>query len=154
MKNRNKNGILFTNVVRAMSRVVHGVERRKNMETNDISACERLVMKTIWDSTEEMALQEIMDKVNEENGKKWKPQTVSTFLARLVRKGFLTAYRRGRYSYYQPVVSKEEFWKTTMNENARFFAKGDMANMVCQLCEDMLTKDDADRLKKKLDDLD
>ena len=59
------------------------------METNDISACERLVMKAIWDTPEEMALQEIMDKVNEENGKSWKPQTVSTFLARLVRKGFL-----------------------------------------------------------------
>ena len=27
------------------------------MDTNDISACERLVMKVIWDSTEDLALQ-------------------------------------------------------------------------------------------------
>ena len=53
------------------------------MDTNDISACEKLVMKVIWDSTEELALQEVMDGVNHENGKNWKPQTVSTFLSRL-----------------------------------------------------------------------
>ena len=41
-----------------------------------------LVMKVIWDSTEELALQEVMDGVNHENGKNWKPQTVSTFLSR------------------------------------------------------------------------
>ena len=59
------------------------------MDTNDISACERLVMKVIWDSTEDLALQDIMNRVNQENGKSWKPQTVSTFLARLVKKSFL-----------------------------------------------------------------
>ncbi|MDD6305798.1 MAG: BlaI/MecI/CopY family transcriptional regulator [Clostridiales bacterium] len=123
------------------------------METNDISACERLVMKAIWDTPEEMALQEIMDKVNEENGKSWKPQTVSTFLARLVRKGFLSSYRKGRYSYYQPVVSKEDFWKATMNENAHFFAQNDMAEMAFRLCKDMLSKNDVKELKKKLDEI-
>lgn len=39
------------------------------MDTNDISACERLVMKVIWDSTEDLALQDIMNRVNQENGK-------------------------------------------------------------------------------------
>ena len=81
------------------------------MDTNDISACEKLVMKVIWDSTEELALQEVMDGVNHENGKNWKPQTVSTFLSRLVKKGFLNMYRKGRYCYYQPLVSKEDFWR-------------------------------------------
>lgn len=123
------------------------------MDTNGISACERLVMKVIWDSEEELALQEIMDKVNEENGKEWKPQTVSTFLSRLVRKNFLTSYRKGRYSYYQPLVSKVDYWKATMQENARFFAQGDMAAMACQLCDDMLSKEDIKRLKKKIDEL-
>lgn len=92
------------------------------MDTNDISACERLVMKVIWDSTEDLALQDIMNRVNQENGKSWKPQTVSTFLARLVKKSFLTVYRKGRYSFYQPAVSKEDFWKSNpVQENARFF---------------------------------
>ena len=66
------------------------------MDTNDISACEKLVMKVIWDSTEELALQEVMDGVNHENGKNWKPQTVSTFLSRLVKQGRLLARDDGR----------------------------------------------------------
>lgn len=124
------------------------------MDTNDISACEKLVMKIIWDSTEDLALQEVMDGVNKENGKNWKPQTVSTFLARLVKKGFLSVYRKGRYSYYQPIVSKEDYWKTTMLENAQFFTKGDMGAMACCLCDDVLSDEDIKRLKKKIDELD
>lgn len=123
------------------------------METNDISACERLVMKIIWDSTEDLALQEVMGRVNEENGKAWKPQTVSTFLTRLVKKGFLSMYRKGRYCYYQPLVSKDEFWKATMQENARFFTKGDMGALACCLCDDVLTNEDIEKLKKKINEL-
>lgn len=123
------------------------------METNDISACERLVMKIIWDSTEDLALQEVMGRVNEENGKAWKPQTVSTFLTRLVKKGFLSMYRKGRYCYYQPLVSKDEFWKATMQENARFFTKGDMGALACCLCDDVLSDKDIEKLKKKINEL-
>lgn len=123
------------------------------MDTNDISACERLVMKIIWDSTEDLALQEVMERVNEENGKSWKPQTVSTFLTRLVKKGFLSLYRKGRYCYYQPLVSKEDFWKATMQENARFFTKGDMGALACCLCDDILSGEDIERLRKKINEL-
>lgn len=120
------------------------------METSDISMCERYVMKVIWDSEESLALQEIMDTVNRENGKEWKPQTVSTFLSRLVKKGYLELYRKGRYCYYRPLVSKQEFWQATMEENARYFTRGDVGELACCLCDDMLTDKDIDKLKKKI----
>lgn len=122
------------------------------MDTNSISACERMVMKVIWDTPEELALQEIMNKVNEENKKEWKPQTVSTFLARLVRKQYLNVYRKGRYSYYQPLVSKKDYWIATMQENARFFTHGDMGELACALCDDLLSKEEKENLQKKLDE--
>lgn len=112
--------------------------------------CERYVMKVIWDSEESLALQEIMDTVNRENGKEWKPQTVSTFLSRLVKKGYLELYRKGRYCYYRPLVSKQEFWQATMEENARYFTRGDVGELACCLCDDMLTDKDIDKLKKKI----
>lgn len=120
------------------------------METSDISMCERYVMKVIWDSEESLALQEIMDTVNRENGKEWKPQTVSTFLSRLVKKRYLELYRKGRYCYYRPLVSKQEFWQATMEENARYFTRGDVGELACCLCDDMLTDKDIDKLKKKI----
>ena len=120
------------------------------MDVTNISACERLVMKVIWDSSEDLALQEIMGGVNSENNKCWKPQTVSTFLTRLVKKGFLSLYRKDRYCYYQPLVQKSDYWKATMEENARFFTKGDMSEMVNCICDDFLSKEDLDKLRKKL----
>ena len=120
--------------------------------TNDISACERLVMKVIWDSPEELALQDIMNRVNAENNKAWKPQTVSTFLTRLVKKGFLTLYRKSRYCFYQPLVSKQESWEATMKENASFFTGGDMGDLACALCKDMLNKDEMRKVKQRLEE--
>lgn len=129
--------MLFTDVVitaRVERRLVHGYERyfsmRKARDEGHLG------------STEELALQEVMDGVNHENGKNWKPQTVSTFLSRLVKKGFLNMYRKGRYCYYQPLVSKEDFWRATMEESAKFFTKGDLGELACCLCDDMLDAKD------------
>ena len=66
------------------------------MERENMTDCELLVMKCIWDTPEELTLPDIVTLVNEKFKKDWKPQTVSTFLARLVRKGFLEMYRKGR----------------------------------------------------------
>ena len=99
------------------------------MDINDISTCEKFVMKVIWDSTEDLALQDIMGKVNEENEKSWKPQTVSTFLSRLVKKGFLSMYRKGRYCYYVPLIEQEEYCESQIQRMATLFFGGDVQGL-------------------------
>ena len=74
------------------------------------------------------------------------------YLSRLVKKGFLNMYRKGRYCYYQPLVSKEDFWRATMEESAKFFTKGDLGELACCLCDDMLDAKDIEKLKKKLNE--
>lgn len=66
-------------------------------------------MKTVWDADEELDLMDIMKRVNDKYHKTWKPQTVSTFLARLVQKGYLQNYRKGMVFYYQVMVPLEEY---------------------------------------------
>ena len=132
--------MLFTDVVitaRVERRLVHGYERYFSMR------------KTCHESYLGFNRGSGITGYHEQS----KSQTVSTFLARLVKKSFLTVYRKGRYSFYQPAVSKEDFWKATVQENARFFDKGDMAAFACHLCEDALTKEEVQVLKKKLDEL-
>ena len=103
-------------------------------------------MKIIWESEEDPDLAHVMNGVN---------QTVSTFLARLVKKGYLSVYRKGRYSYYQPLVSKEEFKTSTVSENIRYFNQGNFGAFVCGLFDNMkLSKEDKERIKKKIDELD
>lgn len=41
--------------------------------------------------------------------KEWKPQTVSTFLSRLVKKQYLAVEKYGASNVYTPLISKEEY---------------------------------------------
>ena len=69
-----------------------------------VSDAEEIIMSVIWSNEEPMALDEIRTKANAACGKDWKPQTVSTFLTRLCKKGFASSAKKGRYHYtaYKP----------------------------------------------------
>ena len=75
-----------------------------------LSDCELIVMKCIWDHNDhEMVLSEIVTTLAEEYGRIWNPNTVSTFLTRLIRKGFLSSTRQGRYFFYKILVSEADY---------------------------------------------
>ena len=65
-----------------------------------MSLCEEEVYVELCRMEEPPALEEMRAAVNM-RGHEWKPQTVSTFLIRLVKKGYVSTYRKGRYFYYQ-----------------------------------------------------
>ena len=81
------------------------------MEDYTLSDSELFVMKIIWRSEESLSLQEIAERVNRVYGKNWKPQTVSVFLGRIVKKNLLVSKRQGRQFYYYPTISEEEYRK-------------------------------------------
>ncbi len=79
------------------------------MQLKNLTDCEQMVMKTLWDAEKELSLMEITRRVNEAYHRDWKPQTVSTFLARLVRKSYLESHRQGRLFFYRILVPQEEY---------------------------------------------
>ncbi len=81
-------------------------------------------MKTVWDSDGELDMMEVMKRVNDKYRKTWKPQTASTFLGRLVRKGYLRKYRKGRVFYYQVMVPLEEYRQQVSKEFINFWYSG------------------------------
>ena len=78
------------------------------MEQKRMTDCELMVMKCIWDSPVELSMQQVREMVNLRYGKDWKSQTVSTFLKRLVGKGYIQMHRKGRVFFYQPLADAEE----------------------------------------------
>ena len=78
------------------------------MEQKRMTDSEVMVMKCIWDSPVKLSMQQIREVVNMRYGKDWKSQTVSTFLQRLVGKGYLQMHKKGRVFFYQPLVDAEE----------------------------------------------
>lgn len=79
------------------------------MSDYTLSDCELLIMKVIWRSEETLSLQDIAERVNRIYEKNWKPQTVSVFLGRIVKKNLLISKRHGRQFYYSPTVTEEEY---------------------------------------------
>ena len=66
------------------------------MNAKQLTAAETIVMKCIWDADHEMSLAEIVKNANEGYGKEWKPQTVSTYLAKLCLKNYIQMKRAER----------------------------------------------------------
>lgn len=89
-----------------------------------LTVCEELVMKTVWDAGEELGLTEITQRVNDKYHKEWKTQTVSTFLGRIVRKGYLRSYRQGRVFFYQILIPMEEYKGQQAKELVEFWHQG------------------------------
>lgn len=88
-----------------------------------LSRCEEQVMSVIWNTEEELDLRHTMERVNGKYAHEWKPQTVSTFLARLVKKNFLISRRQGRNTYYRPAVAKEDYTRAAVEELELMFGK-------------------------------
>lgn len=94
------------------------------MLKNELTNAELLVMKCIWDTPKDLVLSEIVAMVNERYRKDWKPQTVSTYLAHLVQKGFLEMTRNGKIYTYHPQVLEVDYRTKEMNNFVDFWGGG------------------------------
>ena len=85
-------------------------------ENKKISECEEMIMKVIWDEEGDPNLETVTNKVALRFGRKWKKQTVATFMTRLMKKGWIDIYKLGRYSHYHPLITIEQYRKDKMKE--------------------------------------
>ena len=85
----------------------------------------------------------------------WKPQTVSTFISKLVRKGYLEPYRSGQYIYYHILISMDEYRRYLVKKNLSFWNHDNVLAYVSDLCHArQMTREEIRRLKEELDELD
>lgn len=94
-----------------------------------LSECEEQVMSVIWTSENAPDLKYVRAEVNARFDHEWAPQTVSTFLMRLVKKECLSMKRKGRYFYYHPEVSLEQYRKEKLQSLVEMFFDGDKASV-------------------------
>ena len=98
----------------------------------ELTNCEVLVMKVIWSSAEAMSIQEILRAVNEAYGKDWKVQTVSTFLSKMVKKGYLDMRRQGRTFFYHPLVTEKEYGKREIRKCVELWGGGKISGLTAE----------------------
>ena len=97
-----------------------------------LAECEEMIMAILWSSEEDLDLMTVTAKAAERFGRVWKLQTVVTFMTRLQKKKYISIYRVGRYSHYQPMVSLEEYREIKIEEMFSLFfdSKKDMIDFI------------------------
>ena len=73
-----------------------------------ISQSELEIMDIIWKERSTITLAPLMEKLGQ-IGKRWKTNTVVTFLARLAEKGLLSIEKRGRNNVYIANVGEQDY---------------------------------------------
>ena len=105
------------------------------MKVNGLTESEKIIMKCVWDLGDGARLAHIMEVANGKYKKNWKPQTVSTFLGKLVKKKFLEQYRDGRYFYYHILVSRHDYRCRMLKEDLQFWNDGDTGEFAEELMD-------------------
>jgi predicted transcriptional regulator len=121
----------------------------------EISGCETLIMKIVWDSESDISTPELIDALRVRYGKEYARTTVVTFLQRLADKGFVKTYRKGRVAYVHPLKSEKEYTGKFFSEAEEFWFQGDTSHLMAALCDTKkLSRDEIGRIREMLDDLD
>lgn len=117
------------------------------MVQNAMSATEFYILKYLWSRETPATFSEIMTHFNEEEKKKWKKQTVNTFLTRLAQKGFLNIDKSGKRAIYIPSVSRKKYYEDYAQQIIEDSYEGSLKNFVCAFTENhKLTSNEKEEL--------
>lgn len=105
------------------------------MEWNELTDSEKIIMKCVWDLGDGTRLAAVMARATDVYEKNWKSQTVSTFLGKLVRKGYVEQYREGRYYYYRIIIDKKSYRCHTLQREFEFWNDGDVEGFCDELMD-------------------
>lgn len=127
-------------------------EKNNNRE---MSSCESLIMKIVWDSEEDLSTAEIIDQLKIKYEKDYARTTVVTFIQRLADKGFVSTYKRGRVSFVHSLKSQTQYQENMIQKAENFWFNGDAGVLFSTLCRvKKLSKKEMDDIRKTLNELD
>lgn len=97
---------------------------------NDLSACEKMVMRVVWDAAFDISIQELQNNVRDQFDKDYARSTITTLVKRLKVKGFITTYHQGKCAYIKPKISREEYLDVYFDDIVKFWFEGDVCQFV------------------------
>ena len=119
-------------------------------EQHRLSDSELEVMQIVWKNQPPVSRSVIEKELCQE--KALAPSTIITFLSRLCDKGFLSLEHQGRTNLYTPLIDQKDY---LAGESRRFLDRvygGSVSAFAASLCDSGLTAEDAEALRKLLED--
>ena len=93
-----------------------------------LASCEEQIFLTLLSIGGEAGTAEIREAANQKYGYDWKMQTVSTFLLRIEKKGYIRSQGNGR-RVYRPTITLQEYRTEVLQETANRLFGGDWQQM-------------------------
>ena len=121
-----------------------------------LTARELTIMNAIWDIKEDVGTAQIVKKLYEWYGEKLTPQAVGVYIDKLEKKGFIKISKPGNYyKVYEPLISRSEYIHEEVENQADFWNMSIAKYGIMALNgAETITKEEADELRKLLDDID
>ena len=95
-----------------------------------LTRTEELIMKCVWDASEDLTVAQVIEICKEKYQKSYAPSTVNTFFLHLSQKGYVEIYKIGHAYHFKQVVSAQEYMKQTFENLCGFYYEGSVAKMV------------------------
>ena len=116
-----------------------------------LSETEMEVMQTIWELATPVTVAQLLAIFEE--SKHWKTSTLSTILARLIDKGFLTKEMKGKVNFYDINLTLKEYQKYEAQSLLATLYGGSVKSFVAALVDDeIVSRADIDDLRQWFQD--
>lgn len=122
------------------------------MLETDLTKIERKIMKIIWNSNEKLHLRTITDQVNEYFQKGWRPQTISTYLAKLIKKGYLSMKRSGKVFLYTAEISEKAFFEQEIRNVLEYFSEFGLVDFLETYTKEAYSQECIEQINEILDE--
>ncbi len=115
----------------------------------NLSEAELEIMKALWLAGEPVTAQHVSGTLK---NKEWKYSTIATLFGRMVEKGAVTYEKRGRFFYYTPTVSENEYKTHQAKKLIGQLYNGSVKNLVVSLFEaKQMSPEDIEEIKRMFD---
>ncbi len=129
------------------------MRQKSTAAERDLSVCESYIMKIVWDAEGDIQLKDLMEALRTRYNKNYARTTVATFLTRLVEKGYVKTYRKGRISFTHALKKGKAYKEKMMRDTVDFWFDGNAADMLSTLADARkLSKEEIEQIKKILAD--
>ena len=112
----------------------------------EISAAELEVMQVLWEAETPMRVQDVCDRLTENN---WKYKTVATLLMRMEEKGAVASQKEGKANLYRPLLDREIYQKEQTKNFVKRLYNGSVKDLAVSLFQsDDLTETDIAEIRE------
>lgn len=117
------------------------------MQIEKLTESEEVTMKAVWDCRKKPGLSEVNQRVNSIYGKNWKPQTVSSFLRKLVDKNYLELQRNGKIYTYKVLIPESAYKRKAYKQHISFWNHNNVTEFLTEIIQNGdLTKEDLEKI--------